>query len=124
MNFRCGLFTGLLLALAAGGVSAHHSFAMFDNTREVVLDGTIREFQWTNPHTWIQIVVMEDGKSVEYSIEGTSPNMLARQGWSRTSFNPGERVKIKVHPMKDGSKGGAFMSAEFPDGRTLGGGRG
>ncbi len=120
MKFRTRMAIGLSVALAAGSTLAHHSFAMFDNTKEAVLEGTIREFQWTNPHSWIQIVVMEDGKEVEYSVEANSPNILTRRGWSKTSFNPGDRVKIKVHPMKDGSKGGSFMSAEFPDGRKLG----
>jgi Family of unknown function (DUF6152) len=121
MKMRSLMTLGLTLALAAGSALAHHSFAMFDSTREVVLDGTIREFQWTNPHSWIQLIVVEDGKEVEYSIEGSSPNILARRGWSKTTFNPGDRVKITVNPMKDGSKGGSFKSAEFPDGRKLGG---
>lgn len=120
MTFRTRLTFGLALALTAGSTVAHHSFAMFDSKAEAVLDGTIKEFQWTNPHTWIQIIVREGGKDVEYSVEGNSPNILARRGWSKTSFKPGDRVKIKVHPMKDGSKGGSFMSAEFADGRKLG----
>jgi hypothetical protein len=120
MKFRTGLTLGLSLALSAGSSLAHHSFAMFDSAKETVLDGTIKEFQWTNPHTWIQIVVKEGGKDVEYSIEANSPNILSRRGWSKASFNPGDRVKLKVHPMKDGSKGGSFLSAEFADGRKLG----
>lgn len=107
-------------ALAAGQASAHHSFAMFDNTKSVELDGTVREFQWTNPHTWIQLRVMEGGQSVEYSIEGGSPNGLARRGWSRTSMKAGDHVKVVMHPLKDGGKGGSFVSATLGDGRVLG----
>lgn len=98
---------------------AHHSFAMFDSTKEVSLEGTVREFQWTNPHSWVQLTVMENGQQVEYSIEGGSPNGLARRGWNRHSLNAGEHVTIVINPLKDGSKGGSFKRAIFPDGRTL-----
>lgn len=124
------LRSGLVLAaaasavLAAGQASAHHSFAMFDNAKEVVLDGTVREFQWTNPHSWVQLTVVENGQSVEYSIEGQSPNGLARRGWTRNSLKAGDRVKVSIHPLKDGTKGGSFMKAVFADGRVLGNGAG
>lgn len=110
---------GLLLTAMAGTVSAHHSFAMFDSEKETVVEGTVREFQWTNPHSWIQLVVMEEGKAVEYSIEADSPNILSRRGWSKASFAPGDRVKITIHPMKDGSKGGAYVTAVLANGKTL-----
>ena len=109
----------LLLAAFAGSAPAHHSFAMFDSQKEVVLEGTVREFQWTNPHTWIQLVVTEQGQPVEYSIEADSPNILSRRGWSKASFAPGDRVRITVNPMKDGSKGGAFKSAVLANGKAL-----
>jgi hypothetical protein len=112
--------------LTAAGLSApalaHHSFAMFDGQKEVVLDGTVREFQWTNPHSWIQLTVMENGSAVEYSIEGGSPNGLARRGWSRHSLKAGDHVKVTIHPLKDGSKGGSFMKATLSDGTVLGNG--
>ena len=101
--------------------SAHHSFAMFDNRKEVVLDGTVREFQWTNPHSWIQLVVKVGGKDVDYSIELQSPNSLTRLGWNKKVLKPGDKVKVKVHPLKDGAPGGSFMRATFPDGRALDG---
>lgn len=62
---------------------------MFDNTKEVELVGEAREFQWTNPHIWIQLAVNENGKTIVYSIEGSSPNGLSRRGWKRTTFKPG-----------------------------------
>ncbi len=119
MTTRAHLAIGLTLAVFAGGAHAHHSFAMFDSEREMVVEGTVREFQWTNPHSWIQLVVMEEGKAVEYSIEADSPNILSRRGWSKASFAPGDRVKITIHPMKDGSKGGSFMTAVLANGKTL-----
>lgn len=99
---------------------AHHSFAMFDNNKEVVLDGVVREFQWTNPHSWIQLVVPENGQPVEYSIEMGSPNNFARHGWHHSSLQPGDRVKVNIHPRKDGSKGGQFLKVVKADGTVLG----
>ena len=102
-------------ALAVGGASvpamAHHSFAMFDSQKNLTLDGTIKEFQWTNPHSWIQIVVKDSsGKAVEWSIEGGSPNGLARQGWTRNSLKPGDKAVVVTHPLKDGTAGGSLVS--------------
>jgi hypothetical protein len=119
MTTRAHLTIGFMLAGAAGWAQAHHSFAMFDSEKETVVEGTVREFQWTNPHSWIQLVVMEEGKAVEYSIEADSPNILSRRGWSKASFEPGDRVKITIHPMKDGSKGGSYVTAVLASGKTL-----
>ena len=96
----------------AGPALAHHSFAMFDSAKTVTLDGTVKEFQWTNPHTWIQIMVKDpSGKEVEWSIEGGSPNGLGRQGWKRTSLKPGDHAVLTIHPLKEGNTGGSLISA-------------
>jgi hypothetical protein len=125
MAFETRLISGALILASAALIpspsNAHHSFAMFDNSKEVVLNGTVREFQWTNPHSWIQLVVKVGGKSVEYSIEMQSPNSLKRLGWSKVSLKAGDKVKIKIHPLKTGTNGGSFMSATFPNGRVLDG---
>lgn len=111
-----------LLAVMALPALAHHSFSMFDSDKEVVLMGEVKEFQWSNPHTWIQLNVTDaSGKVVEWSIEGGSPNLVGRQGWKRNTFKPGDKVQITVHPMRDGQPGGSFMRAVLPDGRKLGG---
>lgn len=102
--------TAVLLTLLANVASAHHSFAMFDNQKEKVLTGTIKELQWTNPHIWIQVLVPgDDGKEVEWSIEGGSPNNLSRKGWSRHSMKAGDKVVITIHPLKNGDNGGSLM---------------
>jgi hypothetical protein len=112
-----GLVLGLTLSTSA---VAHHSFAMFDNTKDVVLNGVAKEFQWTNPHTWIQVVVKDaSGKEVEWSIEGGSPNGLRRSGWSRTSIKPGDKLSLIVHPLKDGTPGGSLSTATV-NGETIG----
>lgn len=109
-----------VVAMAAASIAlAHHSFAMFDNGRETILDGTVAEFRWANPHTWIQLRVIENGQSVEYSIETPSPNDLTRRGWTRTSLKAGDRVKITIHPLRDGSKGGSFVRGVLANGQTL-----
>ncbi|HMA12224.1 MAG TPA: DUF6152 family protein [Steroidobacteraceae bacterium] len=116
------LLPGLLLTGVALPVMAHHSFSMFDDKKEVVLKGVVKEFQWSNPHTWIQLNVTDaSGKVVEWSIEGGSPNLVGRQGWKRSTFKPGDEVEITIHPMRDGQPGGSFMRAVLPDGRKLGG---
>ena len=103
------------LALVAGAAApalAHHSFAMFDNNKSVTLEGTVKEFQWTNPHSWVQVMVKDaSGKDVEWSVEGGSPNGLARQGWKRTSMKAGDKISVVIHPLKDGTAGGSLVSA-------------
>jgi hypothetical protein len=91
-----------LLSLGATCATAHHSYSKFDMARTLKLEGTVREFQWTNPHVWIQLVVKESatGREVEWSIESDSPNMLKRRGWTRSSLQPGDKVVAVVHPSK------------------------
>jgi hypothetical protein len=105
--------------LAAWPALAHHSFAMFDTKREVTLSGTVREFQWTNPHSWLQPSVPAGAASTEYSLELGSPNTMSRRGWRRTTFRPGDRVTVTMNPMRDGSPGGALVSAIDRDGKRL-----
>ena len=96
-------FSLLVLALPA---SAHHSHAMYDSELEVTLVGTITEYQWVNPHTWIYLEVEgKDGGTREWVIEGGGPGTLTRRGWSGNSFSVGERVTAIVHPIMDGSSG-------------------
>ena len=112
----------LVLFLCGFSVSfAHHSGNMFDREQTVELTGTVKEFQWTSPHIWIQVLVSaEDDIIEEWSIEGGVPNRLFRSGWRPTSFEPGDRVKIVAYPMRDGAKAGLFIGAKFIDGSTLG----
>ncbi|HTI67511.1 MAG TPA: DUF6152 family protein [Caulobacteraceae bacterium] len=110
-------------ALAATPALAHHSFAMFDNQKNVTIEGAIKEFQWTNPHSWVQVLVKDPatGREVEWSIEGGSPNGLARNGWKRTSLKAGDRAVVVIHPLKDGAAGGSLVSVSV-NGARVGGG--
>lgn len=107
---------GIAALAAPAAAHAHHSFALFDTAKDVTLTGVVKEFQWTNPHVFVQVVAA-DGK--EWSIEASATNSLRRNGWTRNSFKPGEKVSILMHPLKDGKPGGAFMNATFADGRKL-----
>ena len=109
-----------LIALA-GPAMAHHSYAMFDPSKELKLSGTIKSFYWTNPHSAIEIDVPNTtGGSDTWGVECNSPNNLARMGWKSTSLKPGDKVTISIHPLRSGEKGGSFMYVTFPDGHTLG----
>jgi hypothetical protein len=113
----CGALAGIAPA------SAHHSFAMFDRTKNVQLDGTVKDWQFTNPHSWLQLLVVENGNPVEYGIEGSSVNTLLRIGWGPKTFKPGDKVSVVINPLRDGRKGGAFVKATLPDGRILSSGQ-
>lgn len=112
------ILAGLLLASFA---AAHHSNAMFDKSQLRQVTVTVREFQWTNPHVWIQVYLEnDDGEQEEWSIEGGGPNTLFRRGWRPNSFKPGETVELRFFPMHDGSNAALFVGARFADGNTLG----
>jgi hypothetical protein len=104
------LFTGLLAA--ALPVLAHHSFAVYDRTKTVTLTGTVQTFQWTNPHVVIWLIVQPagGGAAEEWGIETTSPGVLTRSGWARTSIKTGDKVSVEFNPMHDGSHGGGLNS--------------
>ncbi len=108
--------------LAMSGMAmAHHSSGMFDKSRVLEVTVTVREFQWTNPHVWIQVYIEnEDGDQEEWSIEGGGPNTLFRKGWRPNSFKSGDVMEMKVFPMRDGSSAAFFVGAKFADGKTLG----
>jgi len=101
------------------GLSAHHSFAVFDMTSEKTITGTVSKFEWTNPHTFIFVDAPNDKGVMEtWAIEGMSPNYLGRRGWSKTSVKPGDKITITVRPLKDGKAGGMFIRA-LVDGKML-----
>lgn len=110
----------LLLAGQPSPAVAHHSFAMFDRERSIVISGVVREFQWTNPHTWIQVTVTDaTGKQTEWSLEGGSPGILSRNGWKRGSLQAGDKVTIEIYPLKSGEPGGSFIEVTKSDGSKL-----
>jgi hypothetical protein len=93
---------------------------MFDNKTSMTLTGTVKAFQWTNPHCWIQVLVPGAQGPTEWSVEMGSPSQLYRGGWKQGTVKPGDTITVVVHPMRDGTKGGLFMSAVGKDGKPLG----
>jgi hypothetical protein len=99
---------------------AHHSFAMFDMNKDVTLHGTVQQFQWLSPHSWLDIVVTEDdGKQTRWSLEMGAPNALYRRGWRQTSLKHGDKITANLHPLRDGRQGGSLVSVTLPDGTQL-----
>jgi hypothetical protein len=121
--------SGALAAAAAAAVTltagipvaAHHSFSMFDGSKKIRVSGVVREFQWTNPHIWIELGVPDaNGRMTNWSIEAPAVNGLARAGWNSRSLKAGDRVSVDIHPLRSGGPGGALVLVTFADGRTLG----
>jgi hypothetical protein len=99
---------------------AHHSGAMFDHDSSITLNGTVKDFQWTNPHCWIQVLVPGQGEPVEWSVEMAGPGNLIRGGWRPGTLKPGDRISVVIHPMRDGTPGGLFVSASDAAGKPIG----
>jgi Family of unknown function (DUF6152) len=116
----CSTLIVAILALHASLSLAHHSFSMFHMDRRVSIQGEVKEFQWTNPHAWLQVMAPNPkGQRVEYSFELGSPNNLARSGLNKSTFKPGDKLTVEMHPVKDGSDGGALARVILPDGRSI-----
>jgi hypothetical protein len=110
------LVAAVIAALATPAV-AHHSGSMFDPTKTVTIEGTVKEFQYTNPHSWLEILVSgPDGKQTEWGFESEGPSSLLRAGIKAKTFVPGDRVTVSFHPMKDGRAAGSLMTATKADG--------
>jgi Family of unknown function (DUF6152) len=111
----------LAILISVKPAAAHHSGAGFDGSKIVEIKGTIKEFQFKNPHTWIQILVDDgSGKTTEWSLEWGSPNQLGRMGYRPTSFPAGAKVTVRLNPVRNGSPAGGFIAAKFEDGTTIG----
>ena len=113
----------MIASLIAAGTSlavAHHSAAIFDATTQKELTGTVKKFDYTNPHTWVWIDVPNAQGGVDtWGAEGMSPNYLNRRGWTRNTLKPGDKITITIRPMKDGEKAGMFVMGKRPNGEVL-----
>ena len=98
---------------------AHHSNVAFYVTKVITVKGVVKEFRWTNPHTWIIMTVDDNGKQVEWSLEGRPPGVLLRAGWSRKSIVPGETITVDFSPAKDGGMNGLIARVTKADGTIL-----
>ena len=114
------VIVALFLVVAVKAVATHHSFAVFDHTQTVTVNGTVTKYQWTNPHGFLEMDYRAaDGTMKHYTIELTSINMLTRAGWTSRSIKAGETVKAIVAPLLSGEPGGLLLEVTLSDGRTL-----
>ena len=115
--------------ILCGGVPAlaHHSGAMFDRTKTVELSGTIKQYQFANPHVWIEVLVpptkgkagAKPAETIQWSIEGESPSLMARMGLGPSVLKAGDKVTLKAHPLRDGRPGGSFIAITLADGKVI-----
>ena len=111
----------VIAALCCSSVAiAHHSFALFDRSRITTLSGTVREWKWANPHSWLMVVVRKaDGSDEEWALVGSSPNMMSRWGWNAGDINVGDKVLVDIYPARDGKAIGALKTVFLPGGKVL-----
>jgi len=109
MNFKALSLAAVAAASFAAPALAHHSFAMFDADKTITMTGTVKEFEWTNPHSWLRVMIDDKatGKPAQWAFEMGSP---------------GQQARVMIHPLKDGSRGGQFITAILPSGTMLGNG--
>ena len=112
---------GLLIALtlSAFPVLAHHSFGHYQMGDTAEIEGTVSKFEWSNPHCWLFVDVAAKDKTVTYGFELQSVGEMLRRGWKKTTVKPGDKLKVKFRPMKDGTPAGLLVSAER-DGQKIG----
>jgi hypothetical protein len=114
-----------VLAVLALPVRAHHSFVMFDTAKQVTIKGTVTDFQWTNPHAYIEMDVKDDaGATKHWSVELGSPSILQQGGWKHNTLKKGMEATLSLNPLKNGDPGGLLVQATLADGTTLGNGPG
>ncbi len=112
----CACVIGMGMANSA---YAHHSMNGFDRTKTVTLVGTVKQFKWANPHSWVELEVANDKGGIDtWNVEMTAPGILARAGWKSTMMKPGDKVTINARPLINGDTGGLFVSVTLPNGTT------
>jgi uncharacterized protein DUF6152 len=121
MNSKFAGYIAITVAAFSLQAQAHHSFSMFDQEKTITISGTLKEFEWTNPHCWLHVNVTDpaSGRVVDWAFEMGSVGQVAAQGWKADTVKPGDKITIEGHPMKDGSRGGQYRSAKLGDGRTF-----
>ena len=121
MKFKFVGAVAVLIGIFALQATAHHSFAMFDHEKLITVSGTLKAFEWTNPHCWLHISAPDPatGKRADWSFEMGSVPQIAAQGWKADSVKAGDKITITAHPLKDGSRGGQYRSAKLADGRAF-----
>lgn len=121
MRFIIAAGFALVLILFSTPAYVHHSGAMFDR-KEITITGTVSEFNWTNPHSSFKVDVPDaNGKIDVWAIEMNGPNNLVRLGWKRSTLKKGDKVTVRINPLRNGQPGGWYLGITLPDGKVLGG---
>ena len=111
----------LLLAVFMGAASAHHSTAIYDSDNPVELSGTVVEWKFTNPHCIIELEVRDDsGETVIWSLEGSNTSLLFRRGWTPSTLQAGDKITVRVRPLRSGFTGGNYSNPRWEDGAPVG----
>ena len=120
MNRYAAGLLGVMVGFVAVPALAHHSFAIFDQTKVLYASGTVKELEWINPHAWLHVVVTDAaGKPANWAFEGGATAQLTQLGWKPDSLKPGDKVQVGYRPMKDGSRGGQIMNVTLPNGQKV-----
>jgi len=121
MNLKAVGLSAIVIAALSASAFAHHSFAMFDAQKTVTLQGTVKEFEWVNPHSWLRITVNDEktGRPLLWAVELSSPSRLITMGMHADSLKAGDAVSVTFHPMRDGTRGGQFIEAVLPGGKQV-----
>jgi hypothetical protein len=122
MNLKLPAAAVVAVSLCAAPALAHHSFAMFDQTKAVTLKGTVKELEWSNPHAWLRVEIVDatTGKPQQYAFEMGSVARSTFDGWTRNTVKPGDVVSVTMAPLRDGSRGGMYLGIDLPNGKHLG----
>jgi hypothetical protein len=121
MRLSIACAAALAVSIPALPAQAHHSMAMFDQTKTVTISGTVKQFQWTNPHCYIQLLA-KDAKGVEkeWSLEMGAPMYLYAKGWRPSSLKAGTQISVTINPLRNGEPGGIVLTASTADGKQIG----
>jgi hypothetical protein len=121
MNMKVVSLTAIVVAAFTTPALAHHSFSMFDAQQTITLEGTVKEFEWVNPHAWLRVVVKDKntGQPAVWVLELSSPSRLVTMGMRSDSVRPGDAVSVTFHPLRNGSRGGQFIQAVLPGGKKV-----
>ena len=121
MGAIAGLAAALACSVGVAPVSAHHSFGLFDMSKSAEIDGTVIKLEWSNPHCWLFVMVASpDSTQTSYGFEMTSVGEMSRRGWTKTALKPGDKVKVKFHPVRDSRAAGYMVTVMTADGRFVG----
>jgi hypothetical protein len=121
MRHHLAVAGAIALSLCVPSAHAHHSMAMFDQTKKVTITGTVRQFEWTNPHCYIQLTVKgANGANEDWSMEMGAPMYLYAEGWRPSSVKPGSQINVTINPLRNGGKGGVVLYVTTSDGKPVG----